>query len=142
MYYIAAYVNLINSDYKLWSTAFLRSWLSLSSSGTCQLLWNLKVHYCIQKSSPFVSILHQTNLVNIFVPVSLRSVWILLCHQKWSHFQRGFLTTEYLNKIYVRIYYSLHGGCIIYVFHPTFFLSSCLTKNTHYKGPHYAVFSS
>ena len=35
LYYSAAHFNLVSSDYKVWSTVFLRSWLSLSSWRNC-----------------------------------------------------------------------------------------------------------
>ena len=106
MYYSAAYVNLINSDYKLWSTIYLRSWLSLSSSGTCPAFMELECSLPYSEKfsigvypAPDKSCEHHHTCF-------LRSVWIPLCHQKWSHFESSFLTTEYYNIIYVHIHYS------------------------------------
>jgi len=101
----------------------------LISSGNFPPFMEFECSLMYSENSPFLFILHQTYPVNIFIHFPLRSLWILLCHQKWSHLQSDFLTTEYFNKIYVPIYYSQHGGCIIYVFHPTFLLL-CLTKST------------
>ena len=70
----------------------------------------------------------------------LRSACILLCHRKWTHLESGFLTTEYFNNFYVHIYYSpMEDASSIYSI--LLFLSSCLTKSTHYKISQYAFFS-
>ena len=141
MYYGAAYVNLINSEYKLWSTIFLRSSLSLSSSGNfsgfmefeCSLLYSEKFSIGVYPA-PHKSCEH---LHTCFFKIFFYSVMPpkIIWTTKW------FLTTDILIKfMYVFTTATMEDASSMYSI--LLFLSSCLTKCTHYKFPQYEVFSS
>ena len=130
MYYSAAYVNIINSDYKLWSTVFLRSWLSLSSSGTftafmefeSSLLYLENFSICVYPA-PDKSCEH---LHTCFFKISLNTVMppkMITPSKRFSnHWKFQWNLCTYLLQP--------HAGCIIYVFHPTFFIIVSDKKHT------------
>jgi hypothetical protein len=59
------------------------SWEAKSCSATKEfpnILWNLRVHYCVHNGLPLVPILSQMNTVPAHLPISLRSILVLSSH--------------------------------------------------------------
>jgi hypothetical protein len=75
------------------------------------ILWNPKVHYCVHKSQPLVSILHKWIQSKPSDPISLRSILIQSSHLhpglKSGLFHSGFHT----KNLYAVVFTSMHATC-------------------------------
>jgi len=75
------------------------------------ILWNLKVHYCIQKSLPPVTIPSQLNPVHTPHPTSSRSTLILSSHLCLG-LPSGLLPSSYPTKtLYTPVLAPMHATC-------------------------------
>jgi hypothetical protein len=89
------------------------SWEAASCAATQEfpsILWNLKVHYHVHKSSPLGHILSHINL-GCTTPCYLRSILILFTHLRLGlpsgHFPSGFPT----NILYAFLLAPIHATC-------------------------------
>jgi hypothetical protein len=109
---------------------------SHSASQCFLLLWNLKVHYRVHKSSPPVHILSQMKPMHSLPPYFLKINFniILSSTPKSSECSISF---RIFNKKFVLISHLAHV-CIS----SSLISSECLEKISNYRAPHYEIFSS